>query len=99
MSWLFDDATTLYEGFRRGLRESNNGPCLGYREVPVVNGKKGAAGPYKWISYGDAIQRSENLARGFILKGLQPGQNTFVGIYSQNRPEVSSNKNVLSVTG
>lgn len=87
---MFDDVTTLYEGFRRGARVSKNGPCLGYRETATTNGKKGAPGPYKWLSYDDVIRRSENLARGFITKGLKPGQSTFVGIYSQNRPEVSS---------
>jgi len=88
---LFDDARTLYEGFRRGLAQSNNGDCLGYREQITRSEEstdnQNEAGPYRWISYGEVIKRSENLARGFVQKGLLPGQSTFIGIYSQNRPE------------
>lgn len=32
MSYISDDARTLYETFRRGSYESNNGPCLGWRD-------------------------------------------------------------------
>lgn len=85
--WMFEDAKTMYELFRRGAKLSTSGECLGYRQPQTTNGKK-SAGPYKWISYGDVIRRSEQLARGFLSKGLVPGQSTFVGIYSLNRPEV-----------
>lgn len=80
---LFEDAKTLYEGFRRGARESRNGECLGYRPVDADN----KAGPYRWLRYDEVIRRSENVARGFLEKGLAVGQSTFVGLYSQNRPE------------
>uniref|UniRef100_A0A8C0YE28 long-chain-fatty-acid--CoA ligase n=1 Tax=Cyprinus carpio carpio TaxID=630221 RepID=A0A8C0YE28_CYPCA len=42
ISYLYEDAKTLYEVFQRGLRVSGNGPCLGYR-------KKGQ--PYQWLKY------------------------------------------------
>lgn len=32
MKCMKDDACTLYETFRRGSYESNNGPCLGWRD-------------------------------------------------------------------
>lgn len=32
LSYISDDARTLYETFRRGSYESNNGPCLGWRD-------------------------------------------------------------------
>lgn len=82
---LYEDAKTLYEGFRRGARESRNGDCLGYRPVDTY----GNAGPYRWLRYDEVIRRSEYVARGYVEKGLAVGQSTFVGLYSQNRPEVS----------
>lgn len=32
VNYITDDATTLYETFRKGAHESNNGPCLGWRD-------------------------------------------------------------------
>ncbi|KAA8589152.1 hypothetical protein FQN60_010497, partial [Etheostoma spectabile] len=39
---FYDDARTLYEFFLRGVRVSNNGPCLGSRKPKQ---------PYEWMSY------------------------------------------------
>lgn len=83
---LFDDANTVYEAFRRGARVSNNGDCLGYRKK-MDDGKM----PYVWIKYNDVIERSVSIARGIIEKGLAPGPETMIGIYSTNRPEVIIN--------
>lgn len=33
--------------------------------------------------------RAEHLGSGLIHKGLKPGPDTFIGIFAQNRPEVS----------
>lgn len=33
--------------------------------------------------------RAEHLGSGLIHRGLKPNSNTFVGIFAQNRPEVS----------
>ncbi|XP_076067495.1 long-chain-fatty-acid--CoA ligase 5 [Oratosquilla oratoria] len=79
MKFLYEDTRTLYEVFRRGVRESNNGPCLGSRVGP---GK-----PYTWLNYNEALLRARNFGAGLIACGLQPGPQTFVGIYSQNCPE------------
>lgn len=35
LSFLHEDARTLYETFRKGAYDSNNGPCLGWRD-PVT---------------------------------------------------------------
>lgn len=34
------------------------------------------------------IKKAEFIAAGFLACGLEPGQNTFVGLYAVNRPEV-----------
>uniref|UniRef100_A0AAR2JQF7 Long-chain-fatty-acid--CoA ligase n=1 Tax=Pygocentrus nattereri TaxID=42514 RepID=A0AAR2JQF7_PYGNA len=45
MTHFYDDARTMYEAFLRGLRVSNNGPCLGSRKPNK---------PYEWLSYKEA---------------------------------------------
>uniref|UniRef100_A0A8D0Z4E4 Long-chain-fatty-acid--CoA ligase n=1 Tax=Sus scrofa TaxID=9823 RepID=A0A8D0Z4E4_PIG len=42
LAYFYDDVRTLYEGFQRGIRVSNNGPCLGSRKPDQ---------PYEWLSY------------------------------------------------
>ncbi|XP_050726596.1 long-chain-fatty-acid--CoA ligase 1-like isoform X2 [Eriocheir sinensis] len=79
MKYVYEDTRTLYDVFRRGVRESNNGPCLGYREGP---GK-----PYQWLHYNEALLRAKNFGAGLVSMGLNPGPETFVGIYAQNCPE------------
>ncbi|XP_051522803.1 long-chain-fatty-acid--CoA ligase 5-like [Myxocyprinus asiaticus] len=78
ISYLHEDAKTLYEVFQRGLRVSGNGPCLGYR-------KKGQ--PYQWLKYKQVSDRAEFLGSGLLHRGLKPSQESFIGIFSQNRPE------------
>ncbi|XP_063903983.1 long-chain-fatty-acid--CoA ligase 5 isoform X2 [Zophobas morio] len=79
VSYMFPDSRTLYETFRRGAKESNNGPCLGWRESYTK--------PYQWLSYNEALLRAKNFGAGMVAQGLTPGTNTFIGIYSQNCPE------------
>ncbi|XP_078659799.1 long-chain-fatty-acid--CoA ligase 1-like isoform X1 [Branchiostoma floridae x Branchiostoma belcheri] len=76
---LCGDVNTLYECFQRGLKVSNNGPCLGWRTSPT--------GPYEWMTYGDVAERARNFGSGLIARGLQPNPDTFLGIFSQNRVE------------
>uniref|UniRef100_A0A146V8A4 Long-chain-fatty-acid--CoA ligase n=1 Tax=Fundulus heteroclitus TaxID=8078 RepID=A0A146V8A4_FUNHE len=78
MSYLYNDAKTLYEVFQRGLRVSGNGPCLGYRKP----GK-----PYQWLKYKQVSDRAQHLGSGLLHKGLMPSSQTFIGIFAQNRPE------------
>uniref|UniRef100_A0A1Y1M6L4 Long-chain-fatty-acid--CoA ligase n=2 Tax=Photinus pyralis TaxID=7054 RepID=A0A1Y1M6L4_PHOPY len=79
VSYLYEDTKTLYDGFRRGSKESNNGPCLGWRES--------YSKPYQWLHYNEALLRAKNFGSGLIAQGLSPGTKTFIGIYSQNCPE------------
>jgi long-chain acyl-CoA synthetase len=78
VSYVFPDTKTLYESFRRGAKESNNGPCLGWRESYNK--------PYQWLNYNEALLRAKNFGSGMVAQGLAPGT-TFIGIYSQNCPE------------
>ncbi|KAB7503360.1 Long-chain-fatty-acid--CoA ligase 1 [Armadillidium nasatum] len=80
MKYFYEDAKTLYEVFRRGVRESNNGPCLGSRDPSSGKG-------YQWLNYNEALLRAKNFGSGLVALGLEPGVKTFVGIYSQNCPE------------
>ncbi|XP_044252556.1 long-chain-fatty-acid--CoA ligase 5 isoform X2 [Tribolium madens] len=79
VSYMFPDAKTLYDTFRRGAKESNNGPCLGWRESYVK--------PYQWLNYNEALLRARNFGAGMVAQGLSPGTSTIIGIYSQNCPE------------
>ncbi|XP_070608811.1 long-chain-fatty-acid--CoA ligase 5 isoform X2 [Erythrolamprus reginae] len=78
VSYLFEDAKTLYEGFKRGRAESENGPCLGYRKPKQ---------PYQWLSYQQVLDRAEYLGSGLLHKGCKPSSDQFIGIFAQNRPE------------
>lgn len=39
------------------------------------------------MNYNEALLRAKNFGSGLLALGLEPGQKTFVCIYSQNRPE------------
>lgn len=79
ISIISEDVKTLYQSFRRGAYDSNNGPCLGWRDS--------LTSPYQWMNFNEALLRAKNFGSGLIALGLNPGPQTFVGIYSQNRPE------------
>ncbi|GLD60081.1 long-chain-fatty-acid--CoA ligase 5 [Lates japonicus] len=78
ISYCYEDAKTIYEVFQRGLRVSGNGPCLGYRKL---------GRPYQWLKYKQVSDRAEHLGSGLLHRGLKPNQDTFIGIFAQNRPE------------
>ncbi|XP_077426928.1 long-chain-fatty-acid--CoA ligase 1a isoform X2 [Vanacampus margaritifer] len=80
MSYYHSDAKTMYEGFLRGLRVSNNGPCLGARKPNQ---------PYEWLSYREVADRAENVGSAFLHKGHSQSGDKFIGIFAQNRPEWS----------
>ncbi|XP_071951929.1 long-chain-fatty-acid--CoA ligase 6-like isoform X2 [Antedon mediterranea] len=75
MTHYYDDVRTLYDAFQRGIRVSDNGPCLGCREP----GK-----PYTFISYSEVFERSKNFGSGLIANGCKANAETFIGIYSAN---------------
>nr|CAI5840526.1 unnamed protein product [Callosobruchus analis] len=79
ISYIYPDAKTLYETFRRGSKVSNNGPALGWRES--------YSKPYQWLSFNEALLRARNFGSGLVATGLPPGSTTMLGIYAQNCPE------------
>ncbi|KAM3938210.1 long-chain-fatty-acid--CoA ligase 1 isoform 2-T3 [Leptodactylus fuscus] len=78
ITYYYDDVRTVYEVFQRGLRVSNNGPCLGHRKPNQ---------PYQWISYQEVSDRAEYLGSALLHRGCKPSSEQFIGIFSQNRPE------------
>ncbi|XP_063664517.1 long-chain-fatty-acid--CoA ligase 1 isoform X6 [Pan troglodytes] len=76
--YFYDDVTTLYEGFQRGIQVSNNGPCLGSRKPDQ---------PYEWLSYKQVAELSECIGSALIQKGFKTTPDQFIGIFAQNRPE------------
>ncbi|XP_003380550.1 lonCoA ligase 5 [Trichinella spiralis] len=83
LEYLSDDCRTMYDVLRQGAKASNNGPCLGYRKKMPDNSR-----PYVWMNFNDVIRRCNNFAQGLLSLGLKPGGESFVGLYSINRPEV-----------
>lgn len=78
MTHFYNDARTMYELFLRGLRVSNNGPCLGSRKP-----KK----PYEWLSYREVAYRAEMIGSALLHRGHSQAGDKYIGIFSQNRPE------------
>jgi len=54
--------------------------------------KPSAKQPFKWIKYSQVNTIAEQVGSAFISLGLEPAQNTFIGIYAKNRPEVNINE-------
>ncbi|KAL6071464.1 Long-chain-fatty-acid--CoA ligase 1 [Balamuthia mandrillaris] len=72
----WDDVSTLYENFRRGVRISPQGKCLGWRE---------GDGPFQWYSYAEVESMAHAIGSGLIELGFEPRD--LVGVYMKNRPE------------
>ncbi|KAI5630441.1 long-chain-fatty-acid--CoA ligase 1 isoform X2, partial [Silurus asotus] len=78
MTHFYDDARTMYEVFLRGIRVSNNGPCLGSRKPKQ---------PYEWLSYQEVTYRAEMIGSALLHRGHSKSGDKCIGIFSQNRPE------------
>uniref|UniRef100_UPI003AB0ABF6 long-chain-fatty-acid--CoA ligase 1a isoform X2 n=1 Tax=Centroberyx gerrardi TaxID=166262 RepID=UPI003AB0ABF6 len=78
MTYYYDDARTMYEVFQRGLRVSNDGPCLGSRKPNQ---------PYEWQSYREVADRAEYVGSALLHRGHSNAGDKFIGIFAQNRPE------------
>ncbi|XP_039662542.1 long-chain-fatty-acid--CoA ligase 1a isoform X2 [Perca fluviatilis] len=78
MTHFYSDARTMYEVFQRGLKVSNDGPCLGSRKPNQ---------PYEWQSYREVADRAEHIGSALLHRGHSHTGDKFVGIFSQNRPE------------
>ncbi|OCT96908.1 acyl-CoA synthetase long chain family member 1 protein S homeolog isoform X1 [Xenopus laevis] len=78
VTYYYEDVKTIYDIFQRGMRVSNNGPCLGHRKPNQ---------PYEWISYKEVSERAEYVGSALLHRGLKSSPDQFVGIFAQNRPE------------
>ncbi|KAI1887575.1 hypothetical protein AGOR_G00191720 [Albula goreensis] len=78
MTEFYSDTRTMYEVFLRGIRVSNNGPCLGSRKPNK---------PYEWLSYQEVADRAEYLGSALLHRGHSQANDKFIGVFAQNRPE------------
>ncbi|GBN43204.1 Long-chain-fatty-acid--CoA ligase 5, partial [Araneus ventricosus] len=78
IQFLYEDTKTIWDVIQRGLRQSGNGPCVGWRDLTP---------DYSWITYSQFIRKAENFGSGLIKLGLKLGQSSKVGIYAQNSVE------------
>ncbi|KAK5865839.1 hypothetical protein PBY51_020078 [Eleginops maclovinus] len=78
IAYYYSDACTMYEVFQRGLRVSDNGPCLGSRKPNQ---------PYEWQTYKEVADRAEHVGSALLHRGHSNTGDKFIGIFSQNRPE------------
>lgn len=78
MTHYYDDARTMYEVFQRGLRVSNDGPCVGSRKPNQ---------PYEWQSYKEVADRAEHIGSALLHRGHSHTGDKNIGVFSQNRPE------------
>lgn len=78
----------------------DDGPCLGWREAPKSGWPPPGAGltaegrpplpPYRWLTYSQVKDRAKAIGSGLIGRlGVKPGQNTFVGLFTQSGITVS----------
>uniref|UniRef100_A0AAY5EJD6 Long-chain-fatty-acid--CoA ligase n=1 Tax=Electrophorus electricus TaxID=8005 RepID=A0AAY5EJD6_ELEEL len=78
MTHLYADVRTMYEAFLRGMKVSNNGPCLGARKPNQA---------YEWLSYKEVADRAELIGSALLHRGHISTGDKYVGIFAQNRPE------------
>ncbi|CAB1328263.1 unnamed protein product [Coregonus sp. 'balchen'] len=78
MTYYYSDARTMYEVFLRGLRVSNDGPCLGSRKPNQ---------PYEWLSYREVADKAECIGSALLQRGHSPTGDKHIGIFAQNRSE------------
>ncbi|XP_071952898.1 long-chain-fatty-acid--CoA ligase 5-like isoform X2 [Antedon mediterranea] len=79
IEYTYEDARTMYQAMIRGNEQSKNGPCLGWRPAPEE--------PFQWLTYQEVLDRAYAIGSAMVVKGFSPGQNTYIGIYANNRPE------------
>ena len=88
------ECETLAELFNNNVKRFGDRKCLGSREVfgeedeRQLDGKifrKLILGDYKWLTYKEADERVEHLARGLYLQGVKPGD--MVMIFAETKAE------------
>ncbi|TMS22998.1 long-chain-fatty-acid--CoA ligase 1a isoform X1 [Larimichthys crocea] len=78
LTHYYSDGRTMYEVLQRGIRVSNDGPCLGSRKPNQ---------PYEWQSYREVADRAEHIGSALVHRGHAHTGDKYIGIFSQNRPE------------
>jgi len=78
---LSEDRRTLYDLFRVSEKKFGNNNYLGWK--PSSNE------PFKWLSYSQVKNISQQIGSAFIEFGLEPAKETYVGIFARNRYEWS----------
>ncbi|GBF95915.1 hypothetical protein Rsub_08038, partial [Raphidocelis subcapitata] len=76
-----DGVTTLYELFEKSVAAHKDLPALGTRAI----GQDGAAGPFEWMTYGEAGASVAHIASALAALGVPPQGR--VGIYAPNCAE------------
>lgn len=76
---FFDDVTTLYESFQRGLRISEERPLLG-----TVNKAKDG---YDWLTFKQVFDDARKIGSGLGAKGFTRQEGGFLGIFASNSPK------------
>ena len=79
-------AETLYESFKSSAKQYSNRPFLGAR----IKNLDGNYGPYQWMTYAEANTYITRVAWGLNYLNLTSPNvegHSFIGIYSNNRPE------------
>ncbi|XP_071505417.1 long-chain-fatty-acid--CoA ligase 5-like [Diadema antillarum] len=75
----YSDVNTIYEGFYRGKKCSNDGPLLGSRTGPD--------NCYEWMSFSQLEEKARLFGAGLMSLGMLPNGESFVGIFATNRAE------------
>lgn len=58
----------------------DDGDFLGWRPTDTST--------YQWYKYSEVNEFAEQIGSALLHFGLEPGKESFVGIYARNRPEV-----------
>lgn len=93
----YEGMLTLYDSFQRGMSESGDGPCLGYR--PVVDG---VAGDYEWFTYKEIWTRVKNFGAGLTnLKLVNKNDDglALLAHFSKNRMEWNISEHACNAFG
>jgi len=75
----FEGCYTGHDLFRRGVAEAGDGDFVGW--------KPSSDEPFKWLSYNQVHARAKAFGDGLVKAGISIGNETRIGLYSQNRPE------------
>lgn len=75
--------STLFDVIYEGLNVNRDAQCIGEKDHTTKYLT------YDWITYDELIKQSRFLAKGLLHLGLSHGQETMIGIYTNNSIQVS----------